>query len=160
VKDTGIGIPKNRQEAIFDRFVQADIEDKAVYEGAGLGLSITKAFVEMLGGKIWLESVVNQGTCFYFTIPYKPVNGLNKESIIHKKASQIKAVTNKDLKILIVEDESVSDLYLTAILQGVTGNLFHAKTGQEAIKIFSNNRDINIILMDIKMPGMNGHVAT
>ncbi len=71
VKDTGMGIDKNRQEAIFDRFVQADIEDRYALEGAGIGLSIAKAYVEMLDGKIWLESKKNKGSTFYFTIPYK-----------------------------------------------------------------------------------------
>lgn len=70
VKDTGIGIPLERQEFIFDRFVQADIEDKAAHEGSGLGLSIAKAYTEMLGGKIWLESVEGKGSVFYFTIPF------------------------------------------------------------------------------------------
>ncbi|MDD4490192.1 MAG: ATP-binding protein [Paludibacter sp.] len=70
IKDTGIGIDPKRQGAIFDRFVQADIEDKLAKQGAGLGLSISKAFVEMLGGKIWLESEKGKGSVFYFTLPY------------------------------------------------------------------------------------------
>jgi signal transduction histidine kinase/Tfp pilus assembly protein PilF len=71
VKDTGIGIPKDRQKAIFDRFIQADISDKMAFQGAGLGLSISKAYVEMLGGKIWVESEVCKGSIFYFTLPYQ-----------------------------------------------------------------------------------------
>ncbi len=70
VKDTGIGIAQDRQEAIFDRFVQADLESRHAIEGAGIGLSIAKAYVEMLNGRIWLESIENKGTTFYFTIPY------------------------------------------------------------------------------------------
>jgi len=70
VKDTGIGIPKDRQDAIFERFIQADIDDKMAHQGAGLGLAITKAYVEMLGGKIWLESEEGKGSTFYFTLPY------------------------------------------------------------------------------------------
>jgi PAS domain S-box-containing protein len=70
VKDTGIGIPKDRQSAIFERFIQADISDKRAYQGAGLGLSISKAYVEMLGGKIWVESEEGIGSTFYFTLPY------------------------------------------------------------------------------------------
>ena len=70
VKDTGIGIPKERFSAIFERFVQADIEDKNAFQGSGLGLSIAKAYVEMLEGKIWVESEVGVGTTFYFTLPY------------------------------------------------------------------------------------------
>lgn len=69
VKDTGIGIDKNRQSAIFDRFVQADIEDVKALQGSGLGLSISKAYVEMLGGEIWVESEPGKGAVFYFTIP-------------------------------------------------------------------------------------------
>ena len=69
VKDTGIGIPEDRQDAIFERFIQADIEDEMARQGAGLGLSISKAYVEILGGKIWVESTVGQGSVFYFNIP-------------------------------------------------------------------------------------------
>jgi len=69
VKDSGIGIPEDRREAIFNRFEQADIYDVAVHEGSGLGLAISKSYIEMLAGKIWLESEVNKGSCFYFTIP-------------------------------------------------------------------------------------------
>jgi signal transduction histidine kinase len=72
VKDTGIGIPKGRQEAIFERFIQADITDKMARQGAGLGLSISKAYIEMLGGRIWVESEVGTGSTFYFTLPYNP----------------------------------------------------------------------------------------
>jgi signal transduction histidine kinase len=70
VKDTGIGIPTHRQYAVFERFIQADIEDRNARQGAGLGLSITKAYVEMLGGKIWVESQESVGSIFYFTLPY------------------------------------------------------------------------------------------
>jgi signal transduction histidine kinase len=79
-KDTGIGIPKDRQEAIFERFIQADIADKQARQGAGLGLSITKAYIEMLGGKIWVESQDGIGSTFYFTLPYnaEPM----KESVV------------------------------------------------------------------------------
>lgn len=71
VKDTGIGVPKNRHEAIFENFVQADIQDKMAYQGNGLGLSITKAYVELLEGKIWAESDEGRGAKFYFTLPYR-----------------------------------------------------------------------------------------
>ena len=73
VKDTGIGIEDDRQEPIFERFIQADIQDKLAFQGAGLGLSISKAFVEMLGGKLWMKSIIGQGSTFYFSIPYSPI---------------------------------------------------------------------------------------
>ncbi len=86
VKDTGIGIPKDRQEAIFERFIQADITDKMARQGAGLGLAIAKAYVELLGGKIWVESEVGKGSTFYFTIPFitepEPVKKNNFKSLI------------------------------------------------------------------------------
>lgn len=73
VKDTGIGIADDRQKAIFERFIQADIQDKLAFQGAGLGLSISKAFVEILGGKLWMESIKGRGSTFYFSIPYSPL---------------------------------------------------------------------------------------
>ena len=71
VKDTGIGVPKNKQKAIFENFEQTDIKDKMAIQGNGLGLSITKAYVELLGGKIWAESDEGKGAKFYFTLPYR-----------------------------------------------------------------------------------------
>ncbi|HCE54667.1 MAG TPA: hypothetical protein DER05_06520 [Lutibacter sp.] len=116
VKDTGIGIPKDRQEAIFERFIQADISDKMARQGAGLGLSITKAYVEMLGGKIWVESedentIIGKkgGSTFYFTIPCNtgPIIKTNDQ-----KTKFTKTIENKveKLKILIAEDDEASSL--------------------------------------------------
>lgn len=84
VKDNGIGIPKDKQKTIFDRFMRADISNEQVYEGAGLGLSIAKAYVELLGGKIWLESEEGKGSAFYFTTPYIPdlEENITEESIV------------------------------------------------------------------------------
>jgi signal transduction histidine kinase len=79
VKDTGIGIHKDRQIPIFDRFMQADVSGKMAYQGAGLGLSISKAYVELLGGKIWVESEEGKGTVFYFTLPYLTVQNEKKQ---------------------------------------------------------------------------------
>lgn len=156
VKDTGIGIDKERHEAIFRRFVQADIEDKKAYEGAGLGLSITKAYVEMLDGKIWVESEEGKGSQFYFTLPYFPVK---KEEIVNQPGSKT-LVSSKKLKILIAEDEEFSDTYLTIILEDLSSQIYHAKSGQETIEVCRKNPDIDLILMDIKMPDMDGYDAT
>ncbi|MCF8298326.1 MAG: PAS domain S-box protein [Saprospiraceae bacterium] len=165
IKDTGIGIPKNRQQAVFDRFVQADIDDKEVYEGSGLGLAITKAYVEMLGGEIWLESEEGVGTTFYFTLPYStdkkdipiPIDNRNdnKEQMEIVQKQEV-----KKLKILIAEDEEVSFKHLSIILKNIGKEILHAKTGIEAIELFQKNPDIDLVLMDIKMPIMGGHEAT
>ena len=93
VKDTGIGIHKDRQEAIFERFIQADISDKYAYQGAGLGLSISKAYVEMLGGKIWVESEEGKGSTFYFTIP---VNTEPEERIVVENIVSADEAENKE----------------------------------------------------------------
>jgi hypothetical protein len=163
VKDTGIGIPKERQMAIFERFTQADISNKMASQGAGLGLSISKAYVEMLGGKIWVESEEGKGSIFYFTLPYgaeqrREISNRNKDT--SKKTStevNLKALT---LKVLIVEDDKISRMLLAIMVQDYSFVIFEAKTGVEAVAILRNNPDIDLILMDIQMPVMNGYEAT
>ena len=159
VKDTGIGIPLDRQEAIFERFMQAEIEDRFARQGAGLGLAIAKAYIELLGGKIWLESEEGAGSVFSFSIP---INQLNENNVIVNKTIpevQNKLVSN-NLKILIVEDDEMSDLLLTRILSEYGYEFLHAKTGFEAIDILHKEKDIDLILMDINMPGLDGYEAT
>jgi hypothetical protein len=157
VKDTGIGIPKDRQEAIFERFIQADIFDKMAYQGAGLGLSISKSYVEMLGGKIWVKSSTGSGSTFYFTLPYNagPVNGIAEPQVAPSEKIDI---INK-LKILVVEDDEVSESMLSIMLGDFSSEIFIAETGIEAVEICRQHTDIDVILMDIKIPGMNGYEA-
>jgi CheY-like chemotaxis protein len=158
VKDTGIGIPKDRQEAIFERFIQADIADKMAYQGAGLGLSITKAYVEMLGGEIWVESEEGIGSTFYFTLPYytKPVIETNER----QPASSVKIENVRKLKILIVEDDEVSEMLIETYIKMFGKEILKAGTGVEAVEVCKNNPDIDLVLMDIRMPKMGGHEAT
>ena len=157
VKDTGIGINKNWHQTIFNRFVQADLSLSKKYEGSGLGLSISKAYTEMLGGKIWVESVEGKGSVFYFTLPYNT----DKVAIRNNTEPEIKTEHDvKKLKILIAEDEEYSDLYLTRLLKDIYKKVFHAKTGFEAVEMVQDNPDIDLVLMDIKMPEMDGYVAT
>lgn len=162
VKDSGIGIETNRQKAIFDRFVQADIEDKYAYEGSGLGLSISQAYIEMLGGKIWVKSQKGVGSTFHFTLPSLKEKLIDEENKIEieKKFTSIKPLNEKDMKVLIVEDEEVSDNLLTIILRDYCKTILHAKTGIEAINICKEHKDIDLIFMDIKMPELGGYEAT
>jgi len=159
VRDTGIGIPVNRQEAIFDRFVQADIGDTRAYQGAGLGLSISKAYVEMLGGRIWVISTEGIGSCFYFTLPYHCEQPVNRN--LQYKA-QINEITQKttNLKILIAEDDESSQMLVEIGIKKFVREIIKVKTGTEAVEICRNNPDIDLIMMDIKMPEMNGYDAT
>lgn len=159
VKDTGIGIPKDRQKAIFERFIQVDISNKMARQGAGLGLSISKAYIEMLGGKIWVNSEEEKGSTFYFTLPY---NIDPKEKIVVENSMLFDKAVNKveNLKILIVEDDNLSYLLILVILKAISHEVLYAKNGVEAIEVCSNNPDIDLVLMDIGMPEMNGYEAT
>lgn len=159
VKDTGIGIPKERQEAIFERFIQADIEDKKARQGAGLGLTISKSYVEMLGGRIWVESEHSIGSTFYFTLPYNRI----LENVTELSAEQTLDKINRQepaIKILIAEDDEVSGLLLKKALKMFGQSILNAQNGLEAVEICRSNPDIDLILMDIKMPIMNGYEAT
>ncbi len=157
--NTGLGIPKERQQAIFDRFVQADIEDKEARQGAGLGLAITKAYVEMLGGSIRVESEEGKGSTFYFTIPYKKEH-LESDSQEQEESGKEIEDQAKSLKILIVEDDKLSAMLISKYVQKVSKEILQADSGTKAVAICKDHPDIDLILMDIKMPGMDGEEAT
>ncbi|MFK5857094.1 MAG: ATP-binding protein, partial [Bacteroidota bacterium] len=159
VKDTGIGIPKKRQKAIFERFIQADLSDKNAYQGAGLGLAISKAYVEMLDGKIWVVSEENNGSTFYFTLPYQSKK-INLSSAKSEKTNTFDTSLVNKLKILIVEDDEPSEELISITVKKIGENIVSVKSGEEAIKACHNNPDIDLILMDIRMPKMDGHEAT
>lgn len=156
VQDSGIGIPDHLKEAVFDRFRQGDISLSRAYEGAGLGLSISKAYVDMLGGNIGLHSEQGQGTNFYFTIPNLPVNNLDQD--VHISEKLLSDLSNTI--ILIVDDDSFSLDYLKTILERKNAIVFTASNGKDALSIIENNSSIQIILMDLKMPEMDGFEAT
>ncbi len=159
VKDTGIGILKDRKEAIFERFIQADISDKMARQGAGLGLSISKAYVEILGGKIWVDSVLGKGSTFYFTIPFEKV--LVEDRTIQAKNSMKELKTKLHTKtILITEDDEFSYEYLMTLLNKFAPKVIWVKEGEAAINVCKENPSIDIVLMDIKLPGMDGYEAT
>ena len=158
VKDTGIGVPKDRQEAIFKRFVQADIEDKMAKQGAGLGLAISRAYVDMLGGKMWVESEEGIGSAFYFTVPYHTQP--EKESIGQQHVQPERNGDIRKLKILVVEDDEVSEMLMDETVRLFSKETLKARTGVEAIQACRDNPDIDLILMDIRMPDMDGYEAT
>ncbi|MEI6436223.1 MAG: PAS domain S-box protein [Bacteroidota bacterium] len=159
ITDTGIGIPKDRQQAIFDRFVQADIEDRNALQGAGLGLSITKAYIEMLGGAIRVESEPGKGSTFYFTIPYN--TGTTVQTIPAKSISDEDTKSSvRKLKILIAEDDETSEELISAVIKGFCKEILTARTGTQAIETCRNNPDMDLILMDIQMPEVSGYEAT
>ena len=157
VIDSGIGIAANKKAQIFERFNQADISLTRAYEGAGLGLSISKGFIELMGGTISVESIEGAGSTFSFTLPYNPVNTL--PSLLSTQYSSLSTLHSK-LCILIVEDDEVSTLLLKRNLKGENITLLCAENGWEAVEFVQHHPEINLVLMDIKMPIMNGFDAT
>lgn len=156
VKDSGAGIAPDQKEIIFERFRQGSILLTRNYEGAGLGLSISKAFVEMLEGKIWLESELGQGATFFFTIPFEIKCFRSTEDI-----ETIDTIENlPPISILIAEDDENSRFFLGEILKDKNITLIFANNGQEAFEIIRKDEKIDIILMDMKMPVMDGVEAT
>ncbi|MEI6678979.1 MAG: PAS domain-containing protein [Mariniphaga sp.] len=163
VKDTGIGIPKDKQEAVFERFIQADITNARAYQGAGLGLAISSAFVKMLRGRIWVESEERKGSIFYFTLPY---NTPSETSMEEKGSAEVNVpafntgIPNNTLKILIAEDDDISEMLISISVKEISKEILIVRTGVEAVESCRNNPDIDLILMDIQMPEMNGYEAT
>jgi signal transduction histidine kinase/DNA-binding response OmpR family regulator len=152
VKDTGIGIPVELHEKVFIRFIQAEQSMTKNYEGAGLGLAISKGLVELLGGKIWVESEIGKGTTIYFTIPFEPMK-VQSQSKTPDTDIQVKKLHSK---ILIAEDDWTSFQYLSKILSKSVISIIHAENGEQAVEFAKTNPDIDLILMDIRMPVMNG----
>ena len=158
IKDTGIGIPLEKQKTIFDDFVQVDYSHSSGYEGSGLGLSISKGYVELLNGKLKLESESGKGSVFHVRIP-----NLNDDFELEKtpqKKAFIKPTQFHKLNMLIAEDDDTSFLYLKTSLEGVVKKIIRATNGKEVVELTENNTDIDVILMDIKMPFLNGFEAT
>ena len=158
VKDTGIGIPESEHAKIFDRFYQVDKAISRVYSGAGLGLSISDAYVRLMGGVINLDSSPGKGSCFSFIIPCKPLYH-SEESEDQKKSDPFTGNFRKST-ILIAEDEPSSYRLLELMLQKSNLRILRASNGKEAIEICRSGEKIDLVLMDIKMPVMDGYTAT
>jgi len=154
VKDTGIGISKEEQSIIFDRFRQANSSNTNTnFGGTGLGLSIAKGIIELMKGKIWVESSENMGSTFYFTIPYNHAD--TYQPIISTVIKENYDWNGKEF--LIVEDDQFNCLFLVNAINDTNAKLHVATNGEEAIEVFKNNPLIALVLMDIRLPKMNGY---
>jgi signal transduction histidine kinase len=158
VSDTGIGISPEKQKRIFERFVQADNSLSRHFGGSGLGLSICKGFVDLLGGKIWVDSSPNQGAKFYFTLPDINQSGKTAEKPVRQKLTASDR-NWEDKTILIVEDDQINYQLLEVVLKRTGVNLLHAVTGMDAVRFCEEQEHIDLVLMDVQLPEMNGFEA-
>lgn len=158
VKDTGIGLSRDLQKRLFGR--PAEEENGAGRaEGSGLGLSIAKNVIRLMGGKIWVESELGQGSTFYFTIPYEEVPATYHE-MAPEEEYVIPSYTWKDKVILIAEDDEINFKFLEAVLQDTSAQILHARNGIEAVELCRSISKIDLVLMDLKMPDLDGYEAT
>ncbi|MGM0505285.1 MAG: PAS domain-containing protein [Bacteroidota bacterium] len=155
VSDSGIGISKDKSDIIFKRFGQIKTQDKRIYQGTGLGLSICKGLTKLLGGEIWFESA-NEETTFYFTVPVNINSEVNAKPL--EKTTPFQKWDN--IKILVVEDNEDNLEFLRTLLEKNGANVLTAKTGEKAVEYIQKDKTIQIILMDIRLPQMDGFETT
>ncbi|MEM6802696.1 MAG: ATP-binding protein [Bacteroidota bacterium] len=156
IQDTGIGIPKSKQMDIFSDFSQANNSTTRIYGGTGLGLSITKKFIELQGGKIWLESIEGEGTTFHFELPVKM--GRSEKQEKHK---EVKFDENmfRGINILVVEDIAVNRKLMAQIFKRKNISVEFAVDGKDAIQALVG-KEYDLVFMDLHMPIMDGKQAT
>lgn len=155
VKDTGIGIPEDKIDQIFNNFEQASAFTSRVYGGTGLGLAISKQLIELQGGRIYVKSVLGKGSTFSFILNFEKTS-----DIIEIEPDSIEFITEiKNLKVLIVEDVKLNQLLLKTILNDFGFEYDVADNGKIAIELLKSNT-YDIILMDLMMPEMNGFEAS
>jgi signal transduction histidine kinase len=154
VKDTGIGIPEEWHDLVFERFYKIEHPTGQHFAGAGLGLAISKSLVNLLGGSIWFESGTNKGTTFNFSIPYKKVENANTIKI-----ENALTIFNNET-VLIAEDEDANFKLISLLIRKHGLKVIRAKNGLEAFEAIQSNTNIKAVLMDIKMPVMDGVTST
>jgi PAS domain S-box-containing protein len=157
VSDTGIGLAQEYHKKIFDRFYQVEDSLSRFYEGTGLGLAISKAKVELLGGKIWLTSEPGKGSSFFFTIPYE--RQVTKTIVLNEEKVGEGFVFPVKKTILVAEDVDTNFTLINSFLSKTNANILKATNGKEAVEKYLSNKSIDLILMDIKMPVMDGYSA-
>lgn len=159
VSDTGIGISPETQKIIFEPFRQSETDTRRKFGGNGLGLSLVRAYVDLLGGTINLESQVNKGTTVTIALPFRAKAAGEKAKVSGSNTGAIKNVNNKKDIVIIAEDEYANFMYLKKLIKGDNIDVLHAKDGNEVIDLCRNDSAVNLIFMDIKMPNMDGHTA-
>ena len=155
IKDTGIGISEHLHHRVFERFNRLHEDTKVEFRGTGLGLAISRHLVDLLGGKIWFESVPGKGSTFYFTHPYLEMTKESNPDIKIPTLEQVRAPQLIDKTILIAEDDPFSFLVLKGMLAETKAHILHAPDGAKAVELFNEN-PVDLVLLDIRLPEMNG----
>ena len=157
IRDTGIGVDENEFEKIFDKFYKVESNPNILFRGAGIGLTIVKGIADNMGGKVWLDSKIGQGSTFYFRFPVRIIKSVPK---YHQQKGDTLNIIEKwgERNILIAEDVDINLKYLDKALNFSNITRYHAKNGHEAIEIMKSTK-IDLVLMDILMPIMDGYEA-
>jgi PAS domain S-box-containing protein len=151
VTDTGIGISQENMKYIFERFRQLDDSSNRLHEGTGLGLTISKNLAELLGGSLWIESTEGKGSTFYFTIPYNTT----KTKKMQEKSNNQDSYNWQGKKILVIEDDPTSREFINEVLKPTEAELIFSEDGEKGLQKYKE-QDIDLILMDIRLPGEDG----
>jgi len=162
IEDTGIGIPSDKSEFIFDRFSKIEDDNSKLYRGAGLGLYIAQQLVNLMGGKIWVHSHLSKGSTFNFTLPYFDIEDIKpvKQKKEKPKRRILPSYDWRNKTILIVEDEQNNFIYLSEIIKRTGAKILEASNGKQAYECIQKHSEINLVLMDLMMPEMDGYEAT
>jgi signal transduction histidine kinase len=152
VSDNGVGIEQERLRKLFDISQLNSTVGTANEKGSGFGLLLCKEFVDKQGGKIWVESEIGKGSTFYFTIPTTTSRTIKNNA---SSSEELNLITN--LKILVADDNPALRFLLGNLLKGYSKEILYAENGEEAIEVYKNNSDINLVFLDFNMPKCNGY---
>ncbi len=156
VSDTGIGIPADKQDTIFERFSQADGSTTRKYGGTGLGLTISKRLAEMMGGELGIESGEGEGSTFWFTARFDPA----REQVLPRSHAAFDTSALTGRRVLVVDDNTTNCLLLVRLLEGICGEVRTALDGREGLRLLNQARKdqapYDVVLLDMMMPGMDG----
>jgi signal transduction histidine kinase len=162
VKDTGIGISKDKQKVIFNRFVQANIQNNRVYEGSGLGLSISKSYTKLLKGNLWVESIPEHGASFFVQLPFEDIEveqDDDPELIGNELSPEELSPIDIETSILVAEDDEVSAKHMEVLMSSISKSAKIVSNGKDAVQYMKDNPNTELVLLDLKMPLMNGFDA-
>ncbi len=156
VKDTGIGIEEAHLAKLFDRFYKVEDDNRKLYRGTGIGLYLSKKIIEMLGGQIQVTSVFGKGSVFSFYVPAEELTIVPATAEQKPEKEQKPVEFSHNAVVLLAEDDKSSSIYFKKVLEDLNIHVLQAFDGRETLKLFSENPDISLVLLDIRLPGLSG----